>query len=212
MIYVTDCFHSHVQYQMRKKKRYCIKFYIGIGFTVGLLVFVLGSQFFIPTCPPWSGLWYASYILLCATPKVCVSLSHVYQLALGGVSVSPSRLIQVSVIMSVERCHFVVLAHLLYQCIRLSPSLPLSHSVTLLWRMWWKWLFNHAERSTNQRARAEWFKGLFRAQLEGEGKGGRQGGRRGEERDRRVGVWLLNGAGHLSCTYHWSRFTNNCPW
>ena len=204
---------------MRKKTRYCIKFYIGIGFTVGVLVFVLGSQFFmgypaLHTCPWWSGLWHsiASYIQLCATPKVCVSCSHVYQLALDGVSVSPSSLIQVSVIMGVEGCHLVVLAHLLYQCICLSPSLPLSHSVTLLWRMWWKWLFNHAERSTNQRARAEWFKGLFRAQLEGEGKGGRRREREREERDRQVGVWLLNGAGHLSCTYHWSRFTNNCPW
>lgn len=54
----------------------------------------------------------------------------------------------------------------------LSISLPLSLSVTLLWRTWWKWLFNHAERSTNQRAWAGWFKGLFRAQLEGERKGG----------------------------------------
>ena len=85
---------------MRKKKGYCIKLYTGIGFTVGLLVFVLGSQFLY--CPSWSGLWRASYIQLCATPKVCVSLSHVYQRAHGGVSVSPSRLIQVSVIMSVE--------------------------------------------------------------------------------------------------------------
>ncbi len=74
-----------------------------------------------------------------------------------------------------------------------SPHLPLSHSVTLLRRTWWKWLFNHAERSANQRARAEWFKGLFRAQLEGEGKGGRG-------RERRVGVWLLYGTGHLSST------------
>ena len=61
------------------------------------------------------------------------------------------------------------------------PRLPLSRSVTLLWRTWWKWLFNHAERSTNQRAWAEWFKGLFRAQLEGAGKAVRQG--RERERD-----------------------------
>lgn len=74
-----------------------------------------------------------------------------------------------------KRCHFVLPARLLYQC----ASLRLSHSVTLLWRTWWKWLFNHAERSTNQRAQAEWFKGPFTAQL--------------ERRSAPVWAWLLFG-------------------
>lgn len=90
----------------------------------------------------------------------------------------------------------------------LSHSPPLVLSVTLPWRTWWKWLFNHAERSTNHRARVEWFKGLFRAQLERERKGG---WRRERERTSRVQVWLLYGTGHLSSTYLQSHFTNNCP-
>lgn len=89
-----------------------------------------------------------------------------------------------------------------YLCACLSPLHSLS--VTLLWRTWWKWLFNHAERSTNQRARAEWFKGLFRAQLEEEEKGERQA--------QRATCWGLTAecAGHLSSTYLWSHLTNNC--
>ena len=100
------------------------------------------------------------------------------QLTLSGVWVSPSS--------DPNVCHHHRRGEIpfgrapLSVCLSLSPALPLSHSVTLLWRMWWKWLFNHAERSTNQRARAEWFKGLFRAQLEGEGEGRATRGREGE--------------------------------
>lgn len=53
---------------------------------------------------------------------------------------------------------------------------------------------------------AEWFRGLFRAQLEGERKGGWP--------EKGVGSWGLIAvwcAGHLLSTYHWSGSTNNCP-
>lgn len=101
---------------------------------------------------------------------VCVILSGEIH-ALFGIPVSPSSF-------DPSVCHhqhgeflFAWARLLSFPCDCLFPSLPFS-SVTLLWRTWWKWLFNHAERSTNLRAQAEWFKDLFRAQLEWEGEGG----------------------------------------
>lgn len=107
-------------------------------------------------------------------------------------------LIQMSVIISEERFQAVGLDHNSDLCDCTPPPPPQLHSpfffpVTLPWRAWWKWLFNHAERSTNQRAQAEWFKGPFGAQLEGERK------ERVMRKKRETGwCWLLRGTGHVS--------------
>lgn len=121
-------------------------------------------------------------------------------------TLGPSPLNRMLVIINVERCHFC--------CARSPPlSVSMSHCCSLLLILSW----SYGGRDENgclimQRGQpikgpgAEWFRGLFRAQLEGERKGGWP--------EKGVGAWGLIAvwcAGHLLSTYHWSGSTNNCP-
>lgn len=121
---------------------------------------------------------------------------------------SRSPLICMPVIVSMERCHFVVLALLLYQCVCFSPRsllLILSHSYR-----------GRDENGCLIMQRGQPIKGPGPSDLKAHSEHSwrerkREGDSRGRETEMGWGLIAVWRAGHLSSTYHCSHSTNNCP-